>query len=45
MRRRTFDVLASGAGLLIAAVLILAGAVMTWGYTFVNGEVSSQLTA
>jgi hypothetical protein len=30
MRRRTFDVLASGAGLLIAAVPILAGALMTW---------------
>jgi hypothetical protein len=45
MRRRTFDVLASAAGLLIAAVLIVAGALMTWGYTFVNGQVSSQLTA
>jgi hypothetical protein len=45
MRRRTFDALASGAGLLIAVVLIVAGALMTWGYTFVNGQVSTQLTA
>lgn len=45
MRRRTFDLLASGAGLLIAAVLIVAAALMTWGYTFVNSQVSSQLTS
>lgn len=45
MRRRTFDALASAAGLLIAAVLIVAGALMIWGYSFVNGQVSSQLTA
>lgn len=44
MRRRTFDVLASGAGLLIAVVLIVAGALMTWGYTFVNNQVTTQLT-
>ena len=45
MRRRTFDMLASGAGLLIAIVLIVAAALMTWAYTFVNGQVSSQLSA
>lgn len=39
MRRRTFDMLASGAGLLIAIVLIVAAALMTWAYTFVNGQV------
>ncbi|MBV9094899.1 MAG: hypothetical protein JO132_13670 [Streptosporangiaceae bacterium] len=44
MRRRTFDLLASGAGLLIAVVLIVAGALMTWGYTFVNNQVTTQLT-
>lgn len=45
MLRRTFDLLASGAGLLIAVVLIVAAALMTWGYTFVNNQVSSQLTS
>lgn len=45
MRRRTFDLLASGAGLLIAIVLIVAAALMTWGYTFVNDQVSSQLSS
>jgi hypothetical protein len=45
MRRRTFDALAGTAGLLIAVVLIVAGALMTWGYSFVNSQVSSQLTA
>jgi hypothetical protein len=45
MRRRTSDALASTAGLLIAVVLIVAGALMTWGYSFVNSQVSSQLTA
>ena len=45
MPRRTFDALASAAGLLIAVVLIVAGSLMTWGYSFVNGQVSSELTA
>jgi hypothetical protein len=45
MRRRTFDLLASGAGLLIAIVLIVAAALMTWAYTFVNNQVSSQLSS
>ena len=44
MRRRTFDLLASGAGLLIAIVLLVAAALMTWGYTFVNNQVTSQLS-
>ena len=44
MRRRTFDLLASGAGLLIAIVLILAAALMTGAYTFVNNQVTTQLS-
>ena len=33
MRRRAFDALASTAGLLLAVVLIVAGALMIWGYS------------
>jgi hypothetical protein len=45
MLRRTFDALASAAGLLIAVVLIVAGSLMTWGHSFVNNQVSSELVA
>ena len=45
MRRRTFDALVSGAGLLLAAVLLVAGALLTWGHVFVNNEVHNQLAA
>lgn len=45
MRRRTFDLLVSGAGVLLAIVLIVAAALMTWGHTFVENQVSSQLSA
>ncbi|MGH3272772.1 MAG: hypothetical protein ACRDNZ_00400 [Streptosporangiaceae bacterium] len=45
MRRRTFDALVSTGGLLMAVVLIVAGGLMIWGHSFVNGQVSGQLTA
>jgi hypothetical protein len=45
MRRRTFDALATGAGLLLAAVLIVAGVLMVWGHSFVTSEVHNQLAA
>ena len=45
MRRRTFDALAVGAGLVIAALLLVAGGLLTWGQSFVNSEVRSQLAA
>jgi len=45
MRRRTFDALVSTAGLLIAAVLLAAGALLTWGHVFVSNEVHNQLVA
>jgi len=44
MRRFTFDVLTSTVGLLLAAILLLAGALGLWGYTFVNNQVTTQLT-
>jgi len=45
MRRRTFDALVSVAGLVLAAVLAVAGGLLLWGHSFVDGQVSSQLTA
>ncbi len=45
MRRRTFDAIMTAAGLAIAAVLIVAGALLTWGHSFVTSDVHSQLAA
>ncbi|HEX9066409.1 MAG TPA: hypothetical protein VF843_14975 [Streptosporangiaceae bacterium] len=45
MRRRTFDALMVFAGLALAAVLLVAGALMTWGHVFTSNEVHSQLAA
>ena len=45
MRRRTFDALVSTAGLVLAAVLLVAGGLLMWGHSFVDGQVSSQLSA
>ena len=45
MRRRTFDALATTAGLLIAGLLLVAGGLLTWGHNFVTNEVHTQLAA
>jgi hypothetical protein len=45
MRRRTFDALATAAGLLLAVVLAVAGVLLTWGHSYANNQVSSQLSA
>jgi hypothetical protein len=45
MRRRTFDALASVAGLVLAAVLVVAGGLALWGHNFTDNQVSSQLAA
>jgi hypothetical protein len=45
MRRRTFDALMVVAGLALAAVLLVAGALLTWGHVFTTNEVHSQLAA
>lgn len=44
MRRRTFDLLASTVGVLLAVVLLVAGGLLLWGYNFVNSQVTNQLT-
>jgi hypothetical protein len=45
MRRRTFDVLVSLTGLVLAVVLAVAGGLLLWGHSFVDSQVSSQLSA
>jgi hypothetical protein len=44
MRRRTFDALAAAAGLTLAAILIVAGVLLTWGHSYANNQVTSQLS-
>lgn len=45
MRRRTFDLIASIAGLVLAVVLAAAGGLLVWGHTFVDNQVTTQLSA
>jgi hypothetical protein len=45
MRRRTFDILMSVAGLFLAVTLIAAGGLLTWAHTFIGNEVHNQLAA
>jgi len=45
MRRKTFDALLTMGGLALAAILLVAGGLLMWGYSFVNNEVHSQLAA
>jgi hypothetical protein len=44
MLRKTFDLITSSVGILLAAILIVAGALSIWAYTFVNNQVTTQLT-
>ncbi len=45
MRRRTFDALATAAGLVVAIMLVIAGVLLVWGHSYANNQVSSQLSA
>jgi hypothetical protein len=45
MRRRTFDLLMSAVGLLLVAVLAVAGGLLTWGHNYIGNEVHTQLAA
>ena len=45
MRRRTFDALVATAGLLLAAILVVAGVLLTWGHSYASNQVTSQLSA
>src|SRR5947209_17328061 len=43
MSRKVFDILTSTGGAVVVVVLIVAGGLLTWGHTFVNSNVHSQL--
>jgi hypothetical protein len=43
MRRKTFDILLTSGGLVVAIVLIVAGSLLLWGHNFANSNVRSQL--
>jgi len=43
MRRKTFDALLATGGLVVAAVLIVAGALGLWAHSFANSNVHNQL--
>lgn len=45
MRRKTFDALLTTVGLIVAAMLLVAGGLLTWAHSFVQDEVHSQLSA
>jgi hypothetical protein len=44
MSRKVFDVLASSAGIVVVVILVIAGGLLTWGHTFVNDNVHTQLS-
>jgi hypothetical protein len=43
MRRKTFDSLLTTGGLVMSIVLIVAGILLMWGYSFANSNVHNQL--
>lgn len=44
MRRKTFDALMTTGGLVLAAVLIVAGVLGLWAHNFVDNQVKTQLS-
>jgi hypothetical protein len=45
MRRRTFDALLTAGGLIVATVLVAAGGLLMWANSFVEDQVTTQLSA
>src|ERR1700722_9564883 len=45
MKRKTFDMLLSAGGLVVVAVLVVAGSLLTWGTHYINSNVHNQLAA
>jgi hypothetical protein len=43
MRRKVFDFLVSAGGAVMVVVLIVAGGLLMWGYSFTNSSVHNQL--
>lgn len=44
MSRKVFDILTSAGGIAMVVVLIVAGGLLTWGHSFVNDNVRTQLS-
>ena len=45
MPRRTFDTIVSSVGVMLTAALVLAGALLYWGHSFANDNVTRELSA
>ncbi len=45
MKRSTFDMLLSAGGLVVVAVLVVAGSLLTWGTRYIDSNVHNQLAA
>jgi hypothetical protein len=45
MRRRVFDVLASTVGMVLVVVLLVAGGLLMWGYSYDHNNVHNQLAS
>jgi hypothetical protein len=45
MRRKTFDALMTTGGLVLAAVLLVAGVLGLWAHNFIDNQVKTQLVA
>lgn len=43
MSRKVFDIITSTGGVVIVVVLVVAGGLLTWGHSFVNSNVRTQL--
>lgn len=43
MRRKVFDILVSAGGLVVLALLLVAGSLLMWGSSFTNSDVHNQL--
>ncbi|MGO9905030.1 MAG: hypothetical protein ACLPY3_04820 [Solirubrobacteraceae bacterium] len=43
MSRKVLDVIASAGGVAVVVALVIAGGLLTWGHSFVNSNVHSQL--
>ena len=44
MRRKTFDALLTGGGLVLAIVLLTSGGLLWWAHSFVSNQVTTQLS-
>jgi hypothetical protein len=45
MRRRTFDAVLTSIGAVLTLVVLVAGGLLMWGYSFANSSVHDQLAA